>query len=80
MRKKFDKDAQHFHSLCEHLNHNEVLQWTNRRAESFFAHVKYYDKQFTSLGKETLLELSKAHINKLGDWMNESLANPSQKG
>ena len=32
MRKKFDKDAEHFHSLCEHLDHNETLEWTNRRA------------------------------------------------
>ena len=32
MRKKFDKDSEHFHGLCEHLDHNETLQWTNRRA------------------------------------------------
>ena len=31
----FNKDAEHFFSLCKHLDHNEILEWTNRRAGMF---------------------------------------------
>ena len=33
---KFNKDAEHFFGLCDHLDHDEVLEWTNRRAGTLF--------------------------------------------
>ena len=32
--------------------------------------MKFHDKQFTSMSEATLLTLTKAHINHLGEWMN----------
>lgn len=68
---KFNKDTDTL--LRAKIDDNEKLPWTNRRAESSFAHLKKIMVQNKNLGDEKFAELGQAAVNSLGNWIREKV-------